>query len=127
MAKAFDTASHQHIRAALRRMNVPDVITEAIMDAYEGASTYFELKPGKTYPINIERGVKQGDPLSPLLFSIAIDPLICRLNELPGIDSPVGRMSALVYADDIALVNSSRKGMQTLLDEVDKIHQAGAP
>jgi len=119
MAKAFDTVSHGHINSALRRLKVPEVIIGAVMNTYAGATTYFELATGKTYPITIKRGVKQGDPMSPLLFNIATDPLMCKLNELPGVQSPVGHMSALAYADDIALVNTSKTGMQTLLDEVE--------
>jgi len=108
MAKAFDSVSHGHIQAALRRLKVPEVIIRVVMDAYEGATTYFELANGKTDPIPILRGVKRGDPMSPLLFNIAMDPLMCRLNELPGIQSPVGSMGALAHADDIALVNTSK-------------------
>jgi len=119
MAKAFDTVSHGHISSALRRLKVPEVIIGAVMNTYADATTYFELATGKTDPIPIKRGVKQGDPMSPLLFNIAMDTLMCKLNELPGVQSPVGHMSALAYADDIALVNTSKKGMQTLLDEVE--------
>jgi len=58
--------------------------------------------------------------MSPLLFNIAMDPLLCKLNELPGIQTPVGTVGALAYADDIALVNTDKQGMQTLLDEVSR-------
>jgi hypothetical protein len=49
---------------------------------YRGSETSFKTARGRTRPINILRGVKQGCPLSIILFSIAVDPLICSLEEL---------------------------------------------
>ncbi|GCB85626.1 hypothetical protein scyTo_0026330 [Scyliorhinus torazame] len=71
----------------------------------------------KTAEIKIERGVKQGDPLSPILFNRALDPLICSLEEANlGVVMPLGEnqvnCSALAFADDIALLSDSHAGME---------------
>ena len=50
--------------------------------------------------IDIRRGVKQGCPLSPLLFIIAYDPLVVFISNLPNIDS-------FAFADDLALLSDS--------------------
>ena len=54
---------------------------------------------------NIYRCVKQGDPLSPLLYNFSIDPLLTNLNmELRGI--PINnkiKLKSIAFADDIVL------------------------
>lgn len=65
------------------------------------------------------RGVKQGDPLSPLLFGLFIDRLEGWLKQrLPDCGVQLGEqlVQLLLYADDLTLVASSPGELQQLLD-----------
>lgn len=81
---------------------------------YDGATTC--LGPfGVNIPI--KRGVKQGDPLSPLLFNLVLDPLLSRLGQSPeGFGLGNVRLSCMAYADDLALFSSSPESMGRLLE-----------
>jgi hypothetical protein len=58
-------------------------------------------------------GVLQGSVLSPLLYSIYLDPLV----EVPSPSLPYndGRINCFLYADDIALVAHSAADLNSLL------------
>ena len=117
-SKAFDTIKHDYLWASLRRLGVGSPFVELIQNMYDGSMTSFKTRRGTTNPISIMRGVKQGCPLSPLLFSIAVDPLITQLEQLslgkrvPG----GGTVSCLSFADDTALVSDDPDKIQTMLD-----------
>ncbi|NXT45332.1 PO21 protein, partial [Pelecanoides urinatrix] len=70
-------------------------------------------KKAKTDPINIRSGVKQGDPMSPLLLNLALDPLLCKLEtEGKGFHHGGFQVTAMAFADDLVLLSDSWDGMQ---------------
>ena len=119
LAKAFDTVSHDLVQKGLERFNVPTKMLNIVQDMYTNVSTSFTLKTGTTNNINIKSGVKQGDPLSPILFDIAMDPLFCLLKS-EGVPWNIGatEVVAMGYADDTAVLSKTPAGMRKNLELV---------
>ncbi|NXE17051.1 PO21 protein, partial [Lophotis ruficrista] len=108
--KAFDMVSHQHIIMALVQRRVDNHIIVLIKNFYYNVSTQIHLKNEQSDPIGIHIGVKQGDPI---LFSLAIDPLLCKLEkEGNGFQHCSRKITALAFADDLVLLSGSWEGME---------------
>lgn len=66
------------------------------------------------------KGVRQGDPLSPLLCNLVLDEFISSLppqvGPQIGVEASGTRIGALAFADDIVLLAETPKGLQLSLD-----------
>ena len=73
VSKAFDSVSHASLLLAAERMGVPGPFISYLRSLYTEASTVLQVDGQLSGPIVQNRGVKQGDPLSPLLFNCITD------------------------------------------------------
>ncbi|CAB4037837.1 Hypothetical predicted protein [Paramuricea clavata] len=78
----------------------------------------------ETEPIKVTAGVKQGCPISPVLFNLTSELLIrtalSRSQDNPSIPFKLHNqpISILAYADDLVLISRTREGLQVLLDDI---------
>ena len=125
VAKAFDTVSHHSIERALRRLRCPKPFVDLVRNLYTGAQTRIQVDGVHTEPICITNGVKQGCPLSPLLFNSVTDELLHLIGDEGGYKLPNGdRIASMAFADDLILISSSREGMIRTLRTMDLFFQA---
>lgn len=61
--------------------------------------------------------VKQGDPMSLVLFNIAIESILNTLNRSIGVSLDETKINHIAYADDVVLLAGTTSGLQCLLDE----------
>ena len=121
LAKAFDTVPHHSIARALDRQNCPHDIKNVILDTYDGARTRFAVDGKTTRMIEIRNGVKQGCPLSPVLFNLVMDELISELQSLKcGIVIDGKRVAVMAFADDLVLLSENHNEMEILLEKTRK-------
>ncbi len=111
--KAYDSAAHAAFSTILRHIKVPEKFHNLVMAMIQGSSARVRLGNSLTESFNIGRGVKQGDPLSPLLFNLVIEVLsragTARVQDPPTINNiPV---PLTMYADDTSLFALSDHGI----------------
>lgn len=117
LKKAFDMVTHDAILSALKSRGFPPFFVEYIKTVYRDSRTliaYGEVSE----TVHPTRGVRQGDPLSPVLFNLVLDDLFKSLESLNyGYELPHGRrVLGVAFADDLIIMSSTKPTHQALLD-----------
>ncbi|GBN32992.1 Retrovirus-related Pol polyprotein from type-1 retrotransposable element R2 [Araneus ventricosus] len=110
VTNAFGAIPHGAIFEALAAINTGSVFIDIIKDIYCDSATKILTNEGPTNEIPLLSGVKQGCPISGLLFDICIDPIVRTLQG----DHPVHK--TLAYADDVCIIAESPSELQHQLN-----------
>ena len=125
--KAFDSVPHSWILACLRMYKINPVLTTFIEASMRQWKTNMVLvhESGvlETGPISIKRGIFQGDSISPLLFTMSLNPLSQELQKIGygyQLDKQT-KINHLFYVDDLKLYGTSDNQLNGLISTVKKV------
>ena len=118
--KAFDSIEHFSIFEALRKINVNETYVKILENTciYKGATARVHLDNHVSEAFTIGRGVRQGDPISPKLFTAVIEEIFKKADLDKGINIDGERLQNLRFADDVALVTKTTKEMEEHLNKL---------
>jgi hypothetical protein len=109
--KAYDKVNWNFLFEVLRQKNFPDIWREWIQQCIEGGKVGINLNGEHGNFFNTYKGLRQGDPLSPLLFNLVSDVLGSMLDkakingQIQGLVPQLidGSITHLQYADDTVI------------------------
>ena len=110
---AFDSVSHKFLDEALGEAGCSNKTRAIFRGIYQSASAVVRAKmPGDeseatSKPLDVRRGVVQGDIFSPVCFIIALECLMRRSDKGGGVTVLGVLLSRLEFADDAALIDES--------------------
>ena len=110
VSKAFDSVNRDTLVRTIRMSAAPQPLQRYLERLYNSSVTVLADST-----ITCQRGVRQGDPLSPLLFIMALDEVLSASKLLDGVALPGGSVDAIAYADDLVLLANTRKQMEERL------------
>jgi hypothetical protein len=115
--KAYDCIDRELLWHKLRDIGVQGKMYRAITSLYKSVKGCVRLNGIQSDWFSVGSGLKQGCPLSPIMFNLFINDLARVLNEIGmGVDVDGERVCLLLYADDLVLLGESEKDLQVLLD-----------
>jgi hypothetical protein len=114
--KAFDTVNWSYLLEVLQALGFGPRWREWISILFRTATSRVLLNGQQGPSFSHGRGVRQGDPLSPMLFILAMDPLqrLLDMATQHGVLTPLpastARWRTSLYADDAAIFINPLKG-----------------
>ena len=127
---AFNSVPHENLWAVLRAFEIPDI--DLLETIYLVATVSLAQGQGSGDGVTFDTGVQQGSVLSPTLFNVFFNPLLCLLtvigqqrdisHDIKGIDT----FNNLAFADDLSIIAEIRRlgdssgGTQMLLNAIEE-------
>lgn len=116
--KAFDSIESWAVIQSLQNARIDHRYTNLVNNIYQKATLKVNLPP-ETKPVAIRRGVRQGDTLSPKLFTLVLEDIFKTLHwEGCGINIEGKRLSNLRFADDIVLFSDNPTDLEAMIQEL---------
>ena len=117
--------NHELLQDIMAYLELPELLIKLVADMYnDGKLLYYDGT--KTNCIREIVGLKQGCPLSPILFNLYAGALVnCVSGGDHGYQTRAGpRISALAFADDLLLIHDSQTLMAQMLETVARMAAA---
>jgi len=73
LQNAFGSVPTEHLLGSMKELGLTGTTLEAVKDIYTGSTTRVKIGKAHTESVDCQRGVKQGCPLSSILFDLALE------------------------------------------------------
>ena len=118
--KAYDRVFLEYLIKVMNKMNFSPRFCQWILMLHEGAGTKFILEV-LSRPIQVEFSIRQGDPLSMILYIIYIEPLLLYLERtLKGIKVAEISQTIEAYCDDVNVMTEHIEDLPRVDNAVQK-------
>src|SRR5207247_520212 len=117
--KAFDRVRHDKLAEVMVKAGIPDLERRLIINLYWRQHAAVRWDGEVSREVGVERGVRQGCVISPMLFNLYSEFMIQEAMEgVEGIRFGGVNITNLKYADDAVLVAEKRRKMQKMIDRL---------
>jgi hypothetical protein len=120
MSKAFDRVNHCVLFMKLMKRRVPVIIIKLLRNWYSKCVAMVRWGGAYSKLFRVLSGVRQGGVMSPVLFAVYVNDILCKLQG-SGLGCAIEGLyvGALMYADDLILLTVSLTMLQKMLSMID--------
>ena len=130
LEKAFDRISHEYLKEVLLKFGFGPKIRAWIDLLYTDCVSKVMVNGQATDTFEVQSGVRQGCPLSVVLFILVMEPLACAIRQDPSINSlhvpgSGGKEAKLsLYMDDLSVLCTNNRSVVKILQWCDQFSLA---
>ena len=121
--KAYDKVLHPYLWKVLEHLAFPPEFIKTVKILYQNAPTSVIINGVISSPFIVSRGVRQGDPMSCILFDIGIEPLAAKIraSNIKGIDVPNldDKVKVSLFADDTTVILTENDSFRDLINTLE--------
>ena len=113
--KAFDNIQRQILFNILKSSHIPDTLLKAIVDIYAQNKILIKFNNKLSKPVEINKGLCQGCPLSPMLFNVYLDKIVTKWHnqDITGMKLSKNRqLSLLLFTDNQVIIADAEDNLQ---------------
>ena len=125
--KAFDRVNHEFLFKTMKTFGIGDVFINWVRTIYSNASSVLNINGYFSEKISLNRGVRQGCPLSALLYVLVIEVLAIQLRLNPNIVGfKVGgeKIVSVHYMDDTTIIIKQNRCFKEVIKELEQYEEA---
>ena len=138
LSKAYDRVDLSYLRKALDRIKIPPLAGDLIINLFTARKNAIFTSTGISDYYDVKIGIDQGEVISPLLWCIYLDPLLCEVNNLKkgyiiehkwpndltnmSIQHLSAQISSLAFMDDTNWIASSKKDLEAILSTAEEFY-----
>ena len=125
--KAFDRVNHEFLYKTMKAFGIGPAFIHWIRQIYSNATTRVKVNGFLSENIPLRRGVRQGCPLSPLLYVLIIEILALQFRKNPDIVGfTVGgeKIISMHYADDAIITIKQNKCFKEVIKDLTAFERA---
>ena len=119
--KAFDRVAHTWLFKTIEAYNLGNYFSTWIKTLYNKAHSHLLVNNNISTAIHIQKSVRQGCPLSPILYILSLEPLLENIRQdstIKGLKLPnIADKKILAYADDTTFLLQSEKAIKTVMEK----------
>ena len=117
LEKAFDRVPRGALWGVLREYGVTAPLIRAVRSLYDRCQSLVRIASSKSDSFPVRVGLRQGCPLSPILFIVFMDRISRRSQVMEGFRFGDARIRSLLFADDVVLLAPSSQELQLSLGQ----------